>query len=421
MPALALSIPGLPSPCSLPGINVVCHALGSAGKAVASDVLGIIAHAFATAAQHMIMLAVSFWTKVPLPQWDVNSGPVGNLQHSLSWVTGAIAVGCCLICAGRMALNRHAMPAADLLRGLLTLLFTTALAVPVVNLLGVFCDGFATWIVNQAGNSGTRLGGIGAGFAILDAPLAILLAAVAMFASVAQVALMVVRVAIVAILTGCLPMFAAASATKTGEQSFRRACGWLLAALLYSPAAAIIYASALWLTNTGTDVLGVISGLSMICLAVLALPALLRLVQPITAPAVAGGGGAGMFAGAAALAATGARMVGSSGGSSHSSDSSERSSSTPSGPSGSAGPAGSNGKGTAGSSGAAGSNGAAGASGATGATGGPGAAGAGAGASAGGAAGAAAGAAPVLVVAEVAKGAKSSAAGTVPSGDGHQN
>lgn len=389
---MALTFLGIPGPCSWPVVRNACHAVSGAAKAVANDVVGTVAHAMATAAQHMIALVMSFWTKVSIPGFDNNSGPVGELRHATAWVAAAIAVGCFLWAAGRLALTRNSMAAGDLVRGLVVLILVTALAVPIVNLLGSFLDGFSTWIINRSADTGTRLGGIGAGMAALDPGLVIFLAPLAILSSIVQIMLMVVRVAIVAILTGCLPMLAAASSTQAGNQSFRRASGWLVAALLYGPTAAIIYATAIWLVNTGQDVISIISGLMLIVLAVLALPALLRLVQPMTSPAVHAGGG-GAAAGGGAMLATGARLAASKSESSGGAPSPARA------PSGAATSV----------SASAGANGAAGAAGASSGGAAAGGAAAGAAAAAGGPVGVAVMAG--LQVAQAAKGAADKAAG----------
>ena len=67
--------------------------------------------------------------------------------------------------------------------------------------------------------------------------------------------------------------------------------------MLYKPAAAIIYAAAFRLI--GTDVfsddglLSVLVGLALMIVAVIALPALLRFLAPVTSAIASGGGGGG--------------------------------------------------------------------------------------------------------------------------------
>ena len=69
--------------------------------------------------------------------------------------------------------------------------------------------------------------------------------------------------------------------TDLGFTWFKKLWGWMFAWVLYAPAAALVYAAAFSLMDTSKDLTGVISGYMMIVLAVLALPALLRLIPPV--------------------------------------------------------------------------------------------------------------------------------------------
>ncbi|WP_254517711.1 hypothetical protein, partial [Salmonella enterica] len=79
---------------------------------------------------------------------------------------------------------------------------------------------------------------------------------------------------------------------------------WLAAFILYKPAAAIIYATAFYLTGTdvlkddGTGLLSILTGMILMVLALFAMPALMRFVTPMVGAMAAGGAGMG----AAALA-----------------------------------------------------------------------------------------------------------------------
>jgi type IV secretion system protein TrbL len=131
-----------------------------------------------------------------------------------------------------------------------------------------------------------------------------------MLASLVQMGLMLVRVGVVTIFAGLLPLAAAGTGTETGMAWFKRITSWLLAFILYKPAAATVYASAFLLIGDGTDATSVLSGLFMLILSIVALPSLLRLVTPMVGTAVAAGAGAGGGAAAAGMVlASGARMT----------------------------------------------------------------------------------------------------------------
>jgi hypothetical protein len=158
---------------------------------------------------------------------------------------------------------------------------------------------------------GQRLGDLGS-LPNVGGGLVFLLAFFGMIASLVQVGVMLVRGAILAVLVGVLPVAASASITEAGYGWFKRLAGWISSFVLYKLVAAVIYAAAFTMIGSSTDLAGVVSGLSLLVVAILALPALLRLIPP-SAEAMGGGSG-GALAGAVAAGATGAVMLAGKGG-----------------------------------------------------------------------------------------------------------
>jgi hypothetical protein len=248
----------------------------------------------------------------------------------------------------------------------------------------------------------------------------ILLGLIAILASVMQIVLMIVRGGLLVILTGIFPTAAAFTNTEAGKGWFQKCTAWLIAFILYKPAAAIVYATAFQLSGSkifgnvgdgkdfGSALLATVTGLALMIIALFAMPALMRFVTPMVG-AVAGGGGA-VAAGTVGALASGAISMGSAGRGGGPSTSSTTTHSASSQNPGSQGPSGTGSQGTAGTAGTAGKNGTRGSgaagSGATGAQSGTGPAAstgagipaAGSGVAAGGAA-AAAGAGGVAVLA----------------------
>jgi hypothetical protein len=129
-------------------------------------------------------------------------------------------------------------------------------------------------------------------------------------AGVIQIVLMVVRSAMLILLLGVLPSAAAATNTEMGRSWFKRIIAWVLAFIHYKPVAAIVYATAIRLVannnaplhfdgknanDVGSLVMNVVTGLSMLVLALFALAALMRFIVPMVS-ATAGAAGAGMIA-----------------------------------------------------------------------------------------------------------------------------
>ncbi len=305
---VCLVAPTLPQ-CVIDGVKGI---VGSVGGAVGGSVLDSIAKELAAGFAEAAKLSLASWTSVGLPDL---TGPTARMHTYLAWVTGALAVLSLLFAGGRMMLERKSGGAVTASRTIVNLLAATFLAVPLVMLLGQAGDQFSAWLLDQSAgqNLGDRLVRLAGSMNGLGIGLELIVAVLGTLAALAQLVLMVVRVGMLVLLTGVLPTVAASSGTRTGQQSFQKLTSWLLAALLYKPVAALIYATAFVLLGDGTGPQQILAGLAVAGLALVALPALQRLVVPAVAAATSqGGGGAAMLAAGAALP-TGARMLASRG------------------------------------------------------------------------------------------------------------
>lgn len=377
----------------------------------------------------IVSAAVGLVTAIAPAVSSSGSPTVAFVQNSLWWYMVAVAVLGVIFGAGRMAWEQRAEPGKDLVKSLLTLVVVSGAGLTAVSLLVAAGDSFSVWLLNGAldcsidDTNGTCFGGNMAGLLALTTNpatgglgsiMVIILGLLAVFGSIVQILLMVVRAGMLVVLAGVLPVSAAATNTETGRNMFRKTVGWLLAFILYKPAAAIVYATAFKLSGTsifkddGSGLISVIVGLTLMAVALVALPALMSLIIPAVSSIASGSGMATAALAGAAMLPSGAvaagKLLGGGGGGSDSGG--DSSSAPPSGSTNSAGPAGGtggsgpsgspggSGSGSTGASGPAGANGA----GTTGAAGSTGAAGAGAGAGAaagGGAAAAGAAAGPV--------------------------
>jgi hypothetical protein len=99
--------------------------------------------------------------------------------------------------------------------------------------------------------------------------------------------------------------------TPVGNSWFRKNVGWLLAFLLFKPVAALVYGAAILSVTNSADITGEITGIVLVALATLTLPALMRMVAPMVSAignisaASAAGMVAGLASGAVAIVATG--------------------------------------------------------------------------------------------------------------------
>jgi hypothetical protein len=250
---------------------------------------------------------------VGTPQLTGQGTPVATITGDTRWIVNLVAIGCILVAAARMAILRRGEPAKVVLTGLARLVFVTAAATIIVQAAGYLGDQWSAGLLNSAhlGNRGwsaainvTALAGaFGGGEGVL-----LIVALLLILSSLIQLMLMVMRVGLVIVLTGTLPLAAAASMCDWGESWWRRHVGWLVAWLLYKPAAALLFASAFALTG-GNSLTEVLAGWMLLVLSVLILPALLRLIVPLTSALGAASAGSLMLA-AAGAAASGAAAGG---------------------------------------------------------------------------------------------------------------
>lgn len=249
------------------------------------------------------------------------STTVGFLQGSTWYLMAGLAVGSILIAAIKMAWDQRVQPGKDLVRSLITLVVVSAVGLNLTMMLLQAGDTFAEWIVDRSLSGGTFAEGLEQMIStpeggVLTAFVVIIVGILLIFTSMIQIMLMVMRGAMLVLLAGLLPISAAATNTEQGKQTFQKACAWLLAFILYKPAAALVYATAFTLTGEGmtgsgdsTGLVTVLSGLMLMLLAVLTLPALLRFISPAVGAIGGAGGGTGAAMVAAAALPTGAAMI----------------------------------------------------------------------------------------------------------------
>ncbi|MEC3853085.1 hypothetical protein [Paenarthrobacter ureafaciens] len=338
-----------------------------------------MAQAVADAVGNVVKTLGTFWVNVGTPNLTAAPGgstasdPVLFLQNSLWFWTAALAVLSVLVGAAKMMIERRGAPLRDLVRSLATLIVVSGAGVAAVGLLTVGADQFSAWIITNSTDGTSFNENITAMLQLsatspIGSIMIILLGLIAILASVMQIVLMIVRGGLLVVLTGIFPTAAAFTNTEAGKGWFQKCTAWLIAFILYKPAAAIVYATAFQLSGSkifgnvgdgkdfGSALLTTVTGLALMVIALFAMPALMRFVTPMVG-AVAGGGGA-MAAGAVGALASGAIHMGSAGRGGGSSTSTTSSAPNPSpgqqGPSGTGNP-GTAGTGTAGKSGSQGS------------------------------------------------------------------
>lgn len=298
--------------------------VGGATSVVVNPILDAIGHAVGGAAAWMVKSMATFWMRTPTPALTTGAdsstptSTVAFIQGHLWWYMTAAAVVGVLVGCGRMAWEKRGEAGLDVLRGLAVFLATVGCGLTVISLATTAADEGASWIINAStgGNFGTEVGKLTtltalAGGGLNGVILVCVFGALLILSSLIQMVLMLVRGGMLVLLVGVLPTTAAFSSTQVGRQWNRKAWAWLIAFILYKPAAAIVYATAFSLAGNGAlgsgSVTNVISGLMLMVLAILALPALMKFVAPMVGATAAGG--LGTVLGAAAGGAAGVSML----------------------------------------------------------------------------------------------------------------
>ncbi|MGW1344759.1 type IV secretion system protein [Kribbella sp. NPDC002412] len=254
------------------------------------------------AAVEVVLEAVGFlWVWIDTPNVG-NTGAAGFIQVHTNYILAVAATIAVIVAAIQMAISHRGEPLRDILRSLITMVVVSAAGAAFAATLIQAADQFSQWIIHEA------VGADDSGFAnkvasvMLDPlkdpgesfamALIIFVGILMVITAIIQLALMVVRYGMLVLLVGVLPLTAAATNTEMGMMWFKRALAWLAGFIIYKPVAALIYATAIKLMGSpeapagapdGTSqTLKLVMGVTLMILACVALPAILRFVSPRT-------------------------------------------------------------------------------------------------------------------------------------------
>lgn len=306
----------------------ITSCIASTAEGAASSAFDSIVQDMCDAMAKIFVFVTTWWVKIPTPAQNVDGSAVYKLWQNTGWLTTWIAVLCLLISAGRLAWSRRAEPAVEAAKGLLTYAIVCGASIAAIDVLTSAGDQFSSWVIETAAGSQdfataiSKIIVLSASSTELGPMLTLIIALIATIACLLQVVLMFVRNAMVVLLLGTLPMSAAASATTAGQAWFKKSLAWLIAFVLYKPVAALIYAASFYMMaqiqnpkgSTAEDMVNTISGVVMLVLSLVALPALMRFAVPMVSAAAGGGGAAAMMGGAIGMGAKKVADMGSKSG-----------------------------------------------------------------------------------------------------------
>lgn len=293
---------------------------------VADTALADFIESIHSAAVYVMDLVGTWWMNVGGPDFD--SDAVSGLQDNLSyfvWVFGVIGF---VVALGKLAITQDPRSSAISIGGqLFRMILAGGVYMTAIPLLLEAGDQTSIWLLEQAHGDDAEAGFsglLGSSAALMSLSGAAFLIYILLFiGAVVNFVFMLFRNIMFLVLIVFIVVLAASSGTEAGQQAWKKANGWLLALLLFKPVAAAIYALGFrLLKDTGTTeggdeiidgLVSSLTGLLILLLASLALPALIKFVVPAAAA------GAGAFSGGAAVGATagvaaGAAVIAATGG-----------------------------------------------------------------------------------------------------------
>ncbi len=297
----------MPGACEQPD-SVFEAVTGAVGESWVTDIKNGVSD--------VVKTMVTFWIDIPDPNIGTLEGAksevVSFLQDRFVWLTAIIMCFSILFQIIRCLFELSIKPAKQVAAMIGLYLGTLALSIPFIVVGLQISNALAQWILldstvgtsfgdnlfslfnNAAGITGTVI-------------LCILLIVAALLAGL-QCLIMISRNALLYVMVGSLPLIAGTTASETGKESFKKIVSWIIALIAYKVVAAMIYGTGF--RFLGTDVsaqdnglLQLLYGLALLFLGVLALPATMRLIAPVVAPASSGNGAGSSIATAATLTA----------------------------------------------------------------------------------------------------------------------
>lgn len=278
-----------------------------------SDPIGTIVEGIANAVlAGAISVFGALTTNIPTLLTD---GSAKDVNRETNWIVVYLAVGSLVFASIKMALDRRGDAGNVALKGLLRVVVVAGAATAVMTALASLADRYSDHLFRSGAQEQMANIGCGDGSGI-EGFLLLVLAFLLLIAGIVHTILLYVRLGVMILLLGTLPVAAAASMTDWGSGWWRKHIGWMIAWLLYKPAAGLVmYAGSSMISSTTESAIHEkIAGIGVMLLSAIALPALMKLVVPATA-GLGGGGAGGATTGVAGRMASGVKSSGSSAGS----------------------------------------------------------------------------------------------------------
>jgi len=255
----------------------------------------------------------TFWVSVPDPDvgsldTGVASDTVAFLQSSLAPFVGFLLVAAVIAGGVKAMYDNRGGELKDTVVLLFRYVIIAGLLVPVTAGGMLIVHDASQWILDRS-TLGTHFADnlfalFNSTEGVTSAIILSIILIIGALVAVVQAGVMIFRGPLIIMRVGTILLSVAVSNTEAGKESTRAAVGSLVAWVVYPFVAAIVYATAFRLMGTdmslaGNGLLQCIYGIAAMSLAILALPATMRVVLPAVAPAAGGKGVGSAVAGGA--------------------------------------------------------------------------------------------------------------------------
>ncbi|MDS0140556.1 MULTISPECIES: hypothetical protein [unclassified Amycolatopsis] len=259
-------------------------------KNVAGSALQSAAESAGQSAGQLITVSLGWWTFQS--SVDFGSPAIAKIQQYTMPLSVIMLMSGVILAAAKTAIARRGEPLVNLAINIVTFLVVATAGVGLLAALQAGGDAFSAWIITDAGADFGQRFAQAATASYTGAFGIILISLFCILISFVQWLLMLFRSAALVLLAGALPFAAAASTVQGRTDSTKRVFTWSIAILIYKPTGALIYVAGFVTISEGGSLLVMLEGVVIIFMAIIALPALVRLFSWISAPMPGGGGGA---------------------------------------------------------------------------------------------------------------------------------
>lgn len=264
------------------GPNVILNPIGCGVQAVVGDQMTQFAQTVIKGVNDLSRGFFTSWIEAPMD--GVIGGDVGEWFKMIATPIQVVLLSLGLMVAGvRMALLARGEPGAEAAKKFLRAVLVTIAGTAFIQVFLLGCNALAKWILQTTLTTDGVLVAQDLGEFGSNTALALIFGIFALILVGIQWIIMVVRAVALTVLVPWWPIAASGAMFDKHEDMFGKVTGWLLAFGLYSPVAAALYGMSVKLRQGGDGLAGVMIGMGIFVLALVALPALMRLVMPLSA------------------------------------------------------------------------------------------------------------------------------------------